>query len=653
MAFVFLNDFESGIDNGIVIDIKVCGSDEDNNVIFFEYKDDKAVFMYDIVNSKQNISEIKHFCYYYSDEPDKRFLCADFSESIGKFYLSSDYRKMVLFNDEVDEFLKRNLETEYLDVDLYLDSDKVGVGLIKNVILSNGNSIIQTNSVAAQLMIKYDEDYSKGLILSEEEMNAFQSLADDSKVLCFYYGEGRYLNTESLILKRVAYRKASKYNFNEFMVVRDYLTKNKIADSYIAVKKSFNICNSTKEDVKKGEFYNIIISSNGRYYYAANEKDCIYFIEKKEAKIIEKIIDNRFNVLNNKYDYSFFFPKEVAIKIINWLYEFFEDNVLFPNVKIRVFDGKIEKEIEDYFSALTKIGDLRRELEILKNEGANLNNELLDKNNQIDKYRKLQKDYASSKIENQDLKNRIVELSKEKEELEKEIEEQNNNPDVANVNLTKFIEWFFGHDYLSSCKWKDYDNIYANMDYYFRYYIEYKNDNARFFKNILNHFVNVKKQIKICIIGGGNGWEVSTINETAKNYNFDISVFVIDKIVWPINELNNNENLNSCTVQLGDYSKILKLYSNEFDIIYFSRIINYTDSSSIKWNEFSMLLNDNQESVIAFAQIVLDKTGETRSFENVFEENFQLKHIAFSFRNKTELFILENNAYNALFKKKQ
>ena len=157
-------------------------------------------------------------------------------------------------------------------------------------------------------------------------------------------------------------------------------------------------------------------------------------------------MDNFYNVIDKKYDLSFFYPQKLAIKIIDWLQQVFGNDDIFPNTKFYINDGKIEKEIEDYYSTLKKIDELRLELENLKNEGTNLSNELLDKNNELDKYRKLQKDYSNSRIENQDLKNRISELSKENDQLEQKLEEQNSNPNVVNTKLTSFLEWFYGNE---------------------------------------------------------------------------------------------------------------------------------------------------------------------------------------------------------------
>ena len=647
MAFIFVNDLK----NGIEIEFKLLGHDEDGNEVYFEYDKSHAVFSYNIISNNKNISNIKQLYYYYSDEENRRFLCADFSDSNGKFYLSSDYKKMVLFNEDIDVFLMSNLETEYLDndIDLYLESDKINFDSIEDVFLCNGVNKLKTNIIEAQIMQKYDEDYSDGLILSEEEISAFISSKDENNIFCFYRGGERYLNTESLVLKRVAYRNATFYGINEFVIVKNYISKNKIKDCYIAFKKSFNITTSLKTDINNNDYYNIIVSFSGRNYYLVNEKDSLYLIDINESKLSEDVLDNFYNIVGKKYDLSFFYPKKLAIRIISWLQQIFDNNDYFTNIKFHINDGKVEKEIEDYYSTIKKVDELRLELENLKNEGVNLNNELLDKNNELDKYRKLQKDYSNSRIEIQDLKNRISELSKENDQLEHELEEQKTDSSVINAKLTNFLEWFYGHDYITSYKWKDYNNLYGNMDYYHNYYKEYKKDNETFFKSIFNQFIGKKKQLRICIVGGGNGWEVSCINDLARTYNFEISVFVIDKYIWPINKFNDNSNLKSCIVKMGDFSKILDAYSNKFDLIYFSRIINYVDSSLINWNEFAKMLNSNQESIIAVAQIILNKEVLTRNFEKMFEETYPLRRINIPFTNKTELFILKNNAYNDIY----
>ena len=194
---------------------------------------------------------------------------------------------------------------------------------------------------------------------------------------------------------------------------------------------------------------------------------------------------------------------------------------------------------------------------------------------------------------------------------------------------------------MSYCLWKNYQSKAGNTDYRLRYYDDYLEENCVFFRYLLEKRLAGMSEVNIAIIGGGNGWELTAINEILEKTGLDIDVSctVVDNYKWPINEIDSNRgrNIKDIVFVKKDMFDFLMDEDNisRFDLLYFSRCINYTDLhecgylNRCTWDgnsqEIFAILKDvlsEQHILTAFAQIELGKQGYTMDVNNNFKRIF-------------------------------
>ena len=133
--------------------------------------------------------------------------------------------------------------------------------------------------------------------------------------------------------------------------------------------------------------------------------------------------------------------------------------------------------------------------------------------------------------------------------------------------------------------------------------------------------------LKIAIFGGGNGWELDAINHCLSKTNnaLQVECTIIDNIVWPINNIEENKGKMIGSIEVVkknffDYLK--KVKKGDYNLLYFSRCINYIDTKDTDCLSDLLAELSRIGTKVAFAQIELDKEGNTRDFNVKFKKLF-------------------------------
>lgn len=205
---------------------------------------------------------------------------------------------------------------------------------------------------------------------------------------------------------------------------------------------------------------------------------------------------------------------------------------------------------------------------------------------------------------------------------------------------------------LISCRndnycWSSYNDIVGNFDYELRYFDSYDRENRVFFKHIFDNYLNGMTDIRIAIIGGGNGWELSAINDCISNMQnkSKVECCIIDRVIWQYNRLYDRkyENISEITVIYDDYGDYLNENDDMFDLIYFSRCINYKDCGYANIDSIREML-ERKKTLVAFAQIELSqKNGKTNQFNDEFKEAFGIDDNTDSMHceGRTRLYVID------------
>lgn len=174
------------------------------------------------------------------------------------------------------------------------------------------------------------------------------------------------------------------------------------------------------------------------------------------------------------------------------------------------------------------------------------------------------------------------------------------------------------------------------------YYDYYTAENAAFFRKVFREMTMGDTDFcNIAIIGGGNGWELAAIDEAAGYENNQrINCTIVDRCIWPKNDIRRNyAHIGSIHIQKMDMFDFLRDTDSvkKFDLLYFSRCINYTDLEQSgyincgNYGDGAKSLFIGLKKMIAdagvfcvFAQIELRKIGHTRMLNELFKKEMGL-----------------------------
>ena len=182
--------------------------------------------------------------------------------------------------------------------------------------------------------------------------------------------------------------------------------------------------------------------------------------------------------------------------------------------------------------------------------------------------------------------------------------------------------------------WFNYDTIAGNLQYTHRYYPYYDTKNRRIFEYLFWRYFKNKQSIRIAIVGGGNGWELDAIYDLleTKFTNLRVECTIIDPIEWPLAHTGMYRTCGHVVRQI--YKKIGSHYGEldpaslvGYDLVYFARCINYTDSRdmNLEWlKSRTQILR--RTTLVAFDQIELERDSKryrTHDFQKEFESVFR------------------------------
>ena len=376
----------------------------------------------------------------------------------------------------------------------------------------------------------------------------------------------------------------SYYDLDNYNTIVEYFEKKGIP-YYKGVLLNYKINNSINKDC-----YRIKVCDDKESYVAYNGS--VLYLE-----------NNLEHLQNNEYSFT----------IVNALFviQTIKEKMMLEDENVNFYLEKNDKKIpisEDIISNLFESIDdnhlQKIKIEKLKDD----NNYLNQKNSENEK-----------KIKDLELK--IEESERNKSFIEKYFVEKNsNNPKY---------------------EWINYNNVDGNATYHRKYYTKYMRENIEIFKKIFEKYSmeRIKNGLSICIVGGGNGWELKCIDEYENNIIANLSVTIIDKLIWPLNEISKCKNIKNINIIIGEYEDILKSSNISYDIIIFSRCINYTENKyKYTLDRIKDIIDEisrhNKMATIYFIQICKEIDGLTKDFEREFENKIPLLKVE-----------IENNYY--------
>ena len=180
----------------------------------------------------------------------------------------------------------------------------------------------------------------------------------------------------------------------------------------------------------------------------------------------------------------------------------------------------------------------------------------------------------------------------------------------------------------------NYDNFDANQDYFKKYEMYLKYDVSyinRLFGECIVNKSNMK--LNVLLLGCGHLAEVYSFIETYDEcgFEFPLNILVMDKILWPVNFLRDIRELvlekkKNINVFFKKTDFIIELLNNSYDyfnIMYFSRCINYLDykrcNYEIKIEEYYKYLEKiikKNNAVFGFSQVVKTDIYNDFALEN-------------------------------------
>ena len=214
----------------------------------------------------------------------------------------------------------------------------------------------------------------------------------------------------------------------------------------------------------KDSFINI-----NKYYEAIKDikkEDSLIFLlgNKKDLNTERKVDKKESQAYANKNNFIF---HEISAKLDNDINTFF-NTVIIP--KIEISNEQISYNIEE-------INKLKKDIEILTKENQKLKLDLLVANKIISdlKNNKEKEEYNEIKVENLNLKNKIIFLQKKLEE---------NKEEKSNINEIMFINFISTHSFIH-CEIKCLPNdIFAEVEEkFYKKYNQYRNTNNIFTDN--------------------------------------------------------------------------------------------------------------------------------------------------------------------------
>lgn len=633
MIVFLLRDFINDFNNIKCIDI------ESVNDEFFEYKNNEASFIYKEKSSEK--LDTNYLFYNVENEENKRFLCVDLSNGKGKFYLSDDYKNMVLFDKKTDDFLSENLDTEMLD-DSFLESNPINISGSYECYLCVDSSILEVNSIIGKIMIEYDEEFTDGLLLNPEEYKLLIGDNNNEALFsCMFNGE-RYLSFDSKSLKKVSYEKSNKYNLDEIIAINNFFIKRK-EETYISVKCPFQLTSIKQEDIQNNNFYNIICSINKKKYYVVKSKDSIYIKSEKESKL-SSITFYNMEKKNEKFNLEYYYSKDDALKLIDWFFHTLDFSKIEFKILFYVKDNQIEKNILDYNSLVDKVDEINEELIKEKDKVKDLDSKIYRAEEELKQLNKLKK-------ENDKLKTTIDKLSDENKELKSINEKTEKKLNVAFKSFSNILSIDTSNFY-DLINFKLNDNIYkrlipissncpdwaiynlksSNTIYHFGdetrtgYKKDYEDINNRFVEIVKNNYTAeraVTKTLNILLCGCGDLLEVKSFIKYFSSYPGHINLLCLDLSLWPENFLDEVKGLLSDKFSLYFYKcdfyyEIMNnSFINGFDIIYFSRCLLLGEQSSgCTIDKILGLLYKMIGKKVYFSQVVNYKNFDAFDFEN-------------------------------------
>lgn len=634
MIIYLMTDFLNNVNSIKCLDIKSNSED------VFDYIDNEAFFDYE-EKQEINLSEKGHLFYNVEENKEKRFLCVNLSKGKGKFFLSADYKNMVLFDSITDEFLSQELDTELLD-DSFLESKKINNMNRYDCVLCNGDNSLFIDNVVADIVLQYDEDFKNAILLNKQEYDLL-NFAGDSPNSCFYYmfDGNRYLRFESNTIKKVSFEKANKYSLDNIVKI-DSIFSNKDYDSYIAIKKPFSLKPLKQEEVNNKDSYNIKCVINKENYYVVSNKDVLYFIKVSKSKL-STITFYNMEKKNEKFNLEYYYSKEDAIKLIGYLYNLINDEKFELSFYIK--NNAVEKRILEYSSLVDYTDDLN---ESLVSEKANVKKleGIIDLNNkELKKLELAQKEISLLKEAKDKLSRELDELKNKYEKSKGKLVKSHNafanmmafDPsnfyDLKNFKVNDDIYLRLSSISSASPSWAKYDSKESNSIYHYgdNFSSGYKNDYERinnlFIDYACNDYVSVYNDvnsINVLLCGCGDLLEIKSFIKSLNESNINhINFLCLDLNLWPENFLDEIRKSLSDKYDLFFYkcNFYYEIFYNElykcFDIIYFSRCLLYGEQyNGCSIERIIELLNKLKDRKVYLSQVVNYNNPAAIDFEN-------------------------------------
>jgi len=207
--------------------------------------------------------------------------------------------------------------------------------------------------------------------------------------------------------------------------------------------------------------------------------------------------------------------------------------------------------------------------------------------------------------------------------LESFYHESRNKKCYVSCNTNKeYCNWWY--KYWSKC---------SNIFYEKKYYVPYSTINDLFFNKIetlkKGNIFN-KKVVNIVLVGCGNFYELSSLNDIAKEYSKTrFNIIVLDRFIWQKNRLNDIDG-NNCFCNLwfkkcDFYDELKNDIYNKADLIYFSRcIIPYDYRYDFNSAKSSLNRIIKKGPITVFSEVLdIDTNRDVGDKEIIFELNFR------------------------------
>lgn len=557
----------------------------------------------------------------------------------GEFNYSCSYIEISDYNPNNEELQYYTYDSKYISFNIDYDNRKIklfttnsisNILLVKKLDNDNFNNLIDDFILEVFPKVYYNEIIYSINITRDTIWYFYQTdYISINQIYCEIYSKCNRNMNNIFIHKQGVYSVIKPKSNNSILVLDEEYIPLKVGESYLMSTDEFldlysknnihrfSIEFSFKSTSKEKNYYLILRNDNFNYYVSYEYNRLVFslldialyekilYVDIATLNLIYSYLKNRLELFFEKYGFKLHIYNKKQIKpneliekdyienIDGYEFNFVEYNILKKNYK------EIKKQ-------------LNREIEInkiLKDNSYETNNK-----NEI------------LTIENDKLKNEIESI-------------KNSNNIINSIFNNDFIRRDISkkNKEIENVKWKYYNNYISNMIYYNSYLNEYKDTNVKFYNIIFNQ---LNDNVKIAIVGGGNGIDAIALEEflSCKDIESKIDLNIIDKTIWPVHlfsEMNNNKiKLTVSRMSLFSFidSKI------KYDYIIFSRIINFTDilsSTFIKYEE------ENVKGLIHklckldclnkyLFQVIPKKNngvGETQRFEEYLNKNNNVSNL--------------------------